>query len=247
MTQDRIFEDRLAAKFGRRIYDSYKGALRQHLVLRDLKPLLAELLDILDVGGGQGEMSLLLAGLGHRLELAEPSAEMLAKAREAFATAGVQVQCRQARLKELTGQYPLVLFHAVLEWLGDQHGSLQQVMDRVAPGGHLSLLFYNRHSIDFNHLIRGNYRHLERGSYGGGHSLTPHSPLWPEDVYGWLEEAGWTLEAKTGIRCFSDYFQKGEQQPDLETRIRWEEWVANREPYRSLARYIHVLARRPAE
>ncbi|EKE70931.1 methyltransferase domain-containing protein, partial [Gallaecimonas xiamenensis] len=239
MKTDRIFDGTLAAKFGRRIYDNYKGALRQHLVLRDLAALLTAPQAVLDIGGGNGDFSLLLARQGHQVTFTEPSAQMLAKAQAAFAEAGVNIDCRQQSLQEVNGQYPLVLFHAVLEWLGDQQGSLAQVMDRVEPGGHLSLLFYNRHSIDFNHLIRGNFRHLEKGRYGGHNSLTPHSPLWPETVYGWLEEAGWTLQAKTGIRCFSDYFQRGELEPDLATRIQWEEWVAQREPYRSLARYIH--------
>ncbi|ROQ24949.1 methyltransferase domain-containing protein [Gallaecimonas pentaromativorans] len=245
MKSDRIFDGQLAAKFGRRIYESYKGELRQHLVMRDLAELLARPQQIVDIGGGTGEMSLKLASLGHPVLMAEPSAEMLAQAQARFEKAGVAVACRQASLSELEGQYSLVLFHAVLEWLGEQQQSLAKVMARVAPGGHLSLLFYNRHSIDFNHLIRGNFKHLEKGRYGGHNSLTPHSPLWPEEVYGWLAQEGWLIKAQTGIRCFSDYFQKGEIAPDLATRIQWEEWVANREPYRSLARYIHVLAQKP--
>ncbi|WP_115719023.1 methyltransferase domain-containing protein [Gallaecimonas mangrovi] len=245
MKSDRLFDGTLAAKFDRNIYDSYKGALRQHLLMRDLAEVLSTPQQVLDVGGGTGEMSACLAGLGHQVEMAEPAEKMLEQARARFTQTGVDVYCHQTRLQDLTGQYPLVLFHAVLEWLGEQQQGLASVMARVTPGGHLSLLFYNRHSIDFNHLIRGNFKHLERGKYGGHNSLTPHSPLWPEQVYGWLQDAGWTLKVQTGIRCFSDYFQKGEIAPDLATRIPWEEWVANREPYRSLARYIHVLAQKP--
>lgn len=209
MKSDRIFDGQLAAKFGRRIYESYKGELRQHLVMRDLAEVLARPQQIVDIGGGTGEMSLKLASLGHPVLMAEPSAEMLAQAQARFEKAGVAVACRQASLSELEGQYSLVLFHAVLEWLGEQQQSLAKVMARVAPGGHLSLLFYNRHSIDFNHLIRGNFKHLEKGSYGGHNSLTPTARSGPKRfMAGWRRKAGLS-KPKPAFAAFPITFKKG--------------------------------------
>ncbi|WP_406663233.1 methyltransferase domain-containing protein [Gallaecimonas sp. GXIMD1310] len=241
MNGDRIFDESLAGKFGQRIYGSYKGVLRQHLLLRDLTPLLSTPTRVLDIGGGQGDMTLLLAQMGHQLTFTEPSAPMRQEAQKRFLAAGLDIGVSDQPLQALDGQYPLVIFHAVLEWLAEQPQALAQALARVAPGGHLSLLFYNRHSIDFNHLIRGNFGHLSRGRYGGGKSLTPPQPLWPEEVADWLAAQPVEVLVKTGIRCFSDYFQKGQHEPDLATRIHWEEKVANRDPYRALARYQHWL------
>ncbi|WP_341501238.1 methyltransferase [Gallaecimonas sp. GXIMD4217] len=249
MAQDRYFTD-LAHKFTSNIYGSYKGAVRQHLLWRDLDALLAQLppgLSVLDVGGGAGQTAIGLCQRGHRVRLVEPAAEMLALAREAAVKAGCTeaLTLEQLPLQQLDGQYQLVVFHAVLEWLADQRGGLGKVVELVGPGGWLSLLFYNKNAMDFMHLIRGNFQQFNQGWYGRHKGLTPQAPLDPRQVLAWLAEAGMEVMVHTGIRCFSDFHLPDRPRPALEEVLAMEEKVSGLEPYRSLARYVHILARKP--
>ena len=80
---DRSF-DGIAAKFQRNIYSSTKGKLRQSVLLRDLAELdiLRQPTRILDVGAGQGQLSLSLAAQGHSIHLTDISGEMLQLAQQ---------------------------------------------------------------------------------------------------------------------------------------------------------------------
>ncbi len=56
------------------------------------------------------------------------------------------------------GDFDLVLCHAVLEWLAQPQQALHKLFGLIRPGGHLSLMFYNRDALIFRNLIRGNWR-----------------------------------------------------------------------------------------
>ncbi|MGL5700225.1 MAG: tRNA uridine 5-oxyacetic acid(34) methyltransferase CmoM, partial [Kluyvera sp.] len=71
-------------------------------------------------------------------------------------------------------------------------------------------------------------------------------PRDPQQVYGWLEESGWQINGKTGVRVFHDYLRdKHKQQDGYELLLELEMRYCRQEPYISLGRYIHVTARRP--
>ena len=85
--QDRNFDD-LAQRFVKNIYGSDKGEIRLHILWRDLQEGLINHLpaqaNILDAGGGIGQMSQRLGKLGYPVTLCEISAEMLQLARASF-------------------------------------------------------------------------------------------------------------------------------------------------------------------
>lgn len=66
--QDRNF-DGITEKFSRNICGTIKGQLYQAILWQDLEPLLARLgpgpLRVLDVDGGEGQMAIKVAQLGH--------------------------------------------------------------------------------------------------------------------------------------------------------------------------------------
>ncbi len=260
--QDRNF-DGLAERFKRKVYGGLKGGIRLAVLQRDLqahvfsgaehKPL-----RILDAGGGQGQFSLRLAEAGHHVTLCDISSDMLALAASEVAEKGLQnqVELRHESIQslaqntalELKGLRPfdLVLCHAVMEWVVDPELLLNNLAVLVAPGGHLSLTFYNENSVLFKNMLRGNFgRILEKNYIGFLGSLTPTNPITPLQVEEWFNLLPFEVLCRSGIRCFHDYIldpKVQKQSPDELLAIELQ--LSQQEPFLSLARYIHVLSKR---
>ncbi len=254
MTDDVIF-DALAERFERKIYGSEKGDLRLHLLWDDLQgniPALASL-RALDAGGGLGQISQRLAALGCEVTLAEPAAAMLARARELFIENHIDTSRTaflQASIQQLPAVLPkqpfdLVVCHAVLEWLAEPLTTLAPLLDWMTPGGYLSLAFYNRESIIWKNLLKGNIHKVRSGKLAGDPgSLTPINPQSAPAVIDWLREQGLEIVSTTGIRCLNDYLYPGVNIAADEL-LQLERELSRQEPYKWLGRYIHVIARQP--
>lgn len=255
---DRNFDD-LAERFARNVYGSAKGEIRLAIVWRHLLDTLPMLdggrpLRVLDAGCGFGQLGQRLAGLGHELVLSDVSQNMLTEARRRFSADPPAQPVRfihapvQALDSAELGQFDLVLFHAVLEWLAQPQQTLAGLLELIRPGGHLSLMFYNRDALVFRNLVRGNWRKVESGALQGEPGgLTPFHPLPPEEVEGWLTDRGWRIVGRAGVRVIHDYLERAlrDGRP-VEEIVRMEWQYARREPYLRLGRYFHLVARRPA-
>ncbi|MEE2025996.1 methyltransferase domain-containing protein [Alkalimonas mucilaginosa] len=248
---DRNF-DSIADKFQRNIYQTSKGQLRQQVLLRDLLelPEMQQPQQLLDVGAGQGQLALTLASHGHQLLLTDISGEMLAVAEKNAQELGVaaQIQCQQSSLQQLSEHsqtYAVVLCHAMLEWLAEPQQAISCLKQLVAPGGILSLMFYNLDAKRFGNLIYGNFDYVVAGlKQRKTVSLSPQHPLVPADVLAWCEAAGFQLLSKTGVRCFHDYLrQPAMQQSHYQQLLELELAYNRQEPYASLGKYIHLLLR----
>lgn len=248
---DRNFDD-LAQRFRKTIYDTPKGQLRLLALQADIQQLGLNLqhLPVLDLGGGQAQFSQWLAQQGADVSLCDISSDMLALARHRFKAAGLPLKTACCPLQHahehFERQYPLVLNHAVLEWLEQPFETLPDIGRFVAPGGWLSLMFYNLHGHQWRQMMNGrthaptsaNPRLREEGN-------SPQHPLDPEQVFAALESLGFQIHQWRGIRCIHDHMhqkirerigQEAVNQADLEFGLQ--------EPYRQLGRYIHVLARK---
>lgn len=246
---DRSF-DGIAAKFQKNIYSSTKGKLRQLVLLRDLSTLdiLQQPAQVLDVGAGQGQLALALAAQGHRVHLTDISADMLQIARqEAQAQALQNVSFQQTGLAELAAshlqRYPLILCHAMLEWLAEPEQAIAQLKQLLAPGGILSLMFYNKDAKRFANILFGNFDYVTADfQVKKKVSLNPQQPLAPEDVLSWCQQHGFRLLQKTGVRCFHDYLRdRTLQQSHFQQLLALELQYNRTEPYASLGRYQHLL------
>ncbi|MEH0742399.1 tRNA uridine 5-oxyacetic acid(34) methyltransferase CmoM [Vibrio cholerae] len=258
MTEDRNFDD-IAHKFAKNIYGSDKGEIRQVIVWEDLQTILASLpasdspLDVLDAGGGLAQMSQKLAKLGHRITLCDLSSEMLQLAEQDIAKNGLLEQYRlihspvQSIAQHQQQPADLVMFHAVMEWLAEPKPALQTLLEQVKPGGIASVMFYNHHGLVYKNVVCGNLPHVLEGMpHRKRFKLQPQKGLKPEDVYRWIEESGFRIEGKSGIRCFSDYIGNRQYMGDYtsEDVLALERQLCRQEPYVSLGRYIHVWARK---
>jgi S-adenosylmethionine-dependent methyltransferase len=254
MTNDRNF-DELARRFSANIYGSPKGQIRLAILQEDLDSLLSHFpantpLNILDAGCGLGYMALYLAQRGHEVVLCDHSSEMIQAAKQVFADQAPNANVTfiesavQTLHQHVLGQFDLVLFHAVLEWVSEPQHTLEGLLRFLRPGGYFSLLFYNRNSLVMRNLLRGNFRKLAAEQYAGDpNSLTPSNPLLPEEVYGWLEALGLTVLSRTGVRIIYDYLSREiREQRSLEDIIEMERRFCRQEPFVALGRYMHVLA-----
>jgi S-adenosylmethionine-dependent methyltransferase len=254
MTNDRNFDD-LARRFTDNIYGSPKGRIRLAILQEDLDSLLFRFpantsLRILDAGSGLGYMALYLAQRGHEVVLCDHSAEMLQRAKKLFSEQAPAAKVTfiespvQALQQHVRGQFDVVLFHAVLEWVSEPQQTLQGLLRFLRPGGYFSLLFYNRNSLVMRNLLRGNFRKLAADQFAGDpKSLTPTNPLIPEDVLGWLAASGLRVLARTGVRIIYDYLSREiREQRSFEDILEMERRYCRQEPFIALGRYMHVLA-----
>lgn len=246
--------ERLLERFQGQIYHTRKGRLRMQLIdalYRQYLPpaALADQL-VLDVGGGLGQMSHWLlenGALVHYLDASEKMVQATTTSLGAFIEAGrLNVHHGAIADYQPVKPYAVVNAHAVLAWQQDPIGCLQQIMPWVAPGGYLGLMVYNKHMLMLRHLLRGTLKRAMvgdlRGRDGG---LTPLSPLEPDQVALQLQQAGFKVLCRAGVRSFSDLAEQ--------TVIDWyaEEEVFAAElalcqqpPYRDLARYVLFIAKR---
>lgn len=254
--QDRNFDD-IAEKFSRNIYGTTKGQLRQAILWQDLDVLLAAMgtqpLRILDAGGGEGQTAIKMAERGYHVTLCDLSAEMIARASQAASDKGVShnmhfIQCAaQDVAGHLESPVDLILFHAVLEWVAEPQEALNTLWSVLRPGGALSLMFYNANGLLMHNMVAGNFDYVALGMpKKKKRTLSPNYPRDPQQVYSWLEEIGWQINGKTGVRVFHDYLRdKHKQQDSYDILLELETRYCRQEPYISLGRYIHVTALKP--
>ncbi len=255
---DRIF-DGLAQRFLSNVYGTEKGDIRLSVLWEDMLNGIPELeagqpLAVLDVGGGAGQIACRIAKLGHRVTLAEPSADMRDQAQRFIETQNIMagaIQLTPDSLQTLATNnaqtFDLVVFHAVLEWLENPFAGLELVIGKVRPGGLLSVMFYNKHSIVFKNIMKGNFIAATKEDFRGqGGSLTPLNPLDPDAVYNALMHHGLDVSSKAGIRCFYDHMrQDARERRTVSQIIDIEKRYCRQPPYLAFARYIHVIARKP--
>jgi len=264
---DRNF-DELGERFARNIYGSPKGQIRLQVLWRHLLQSLPQLTAapcrVLDAGCGLGQMAARLVDMGHELTLCDVSDDMLEAAQRlieelseqsAEKTAVSPVAATlfyKAALQDMPDRCPqpfdIVLCHAVLEWLAEPEQAITALVQLVTAGGYLSLTFYNRDALIYRNLINGNLRKVKSGDYAGHRGgLTPGNPLSPTVVYSWLEQQGFEIRATAGLRVFYDFIaRKTRDRLPLDDIIELEMEYSQRQPYQSLARYIHVVAQRVA-
>ncbi len=256
MTKDRNFDD-IADKFARNIYGSGKGDIRQAVVWQDLQVILQCLgenkpLTVLDAGGGLAQLSQQIAKRGHQITLCDLSSQMLALAEKEIERNGLLSHYRfihspvQTLEQHLSESVDLILFHAVMEWLAEPYDALASLLTNLRLGGIASIMFYNQNGLLFKNLICGNLTHVEQGMpYRKRFKLQPQKGLIPELVYQSIEEAGFTILGKSGVRTFHDYMQKTRPGDyTFEQVLALEQQFCRQEPFISLGRYIHVWAQK---
>ncbi|WP_028669899.1 methyltransferase domain-containing protein [Saccharospirillum impatiens] len=248
--------DPLAERFSKNIYGSLKGRIRQTLLETLYPKYMPELrqpdLSVLDAGGGLGQMTQWLLGMGHRVEYFDVAGDLVAQVEQDVAESIASGQCRVSQASvfdfESAPDRDLVIVHAVLEWLERPQAALDRAMNWVAPGGVIGVMVYNRHMLELRNLMRGTLEKVKTGQLQGlAGGLTPITPLSPEPVRQQLVDAGFEILTQAGIRTFSDLTEptvlSWYSDDDI---IEMEQRLCEQAPYRDLGRYVLLLARKTA-
>ncbi len=254
---DRNFDD-LAMRFRRNVYGSLKGQVRLAVLERDFRENIPQFLtdssglSIADIGAGQAQFSAMLSRFGAKIVLNDISAEMLQLARETFNELKAHeqqvkiIQCLLQTLADTLGEhkFDLVLCHAVLEWMAQPRSLFEHLRELIKPGGFLSITFYNKNGLEFKNLLRTNFTFDAENFRSFRGSLTPWNPQSPLGVLNELENHGFSVLVKSGIRVFHDYILDPEQRnSDAHGLIQKELEYSQKEPFWQMARYIHFLCR----
>lgn len=227
-------------------------------------------LRVLDVGAGLAQIAIELAAQGHSVVINDISANMLEKAKASAAEIDKNLDIRwyvcpyqeiedklaidelqnkdsMAKNTEKTAKFDLIMSHALLEWLAEPAAIMDFCDRQLAEHGALSLCFYNPASFDYRNLIMGNFNLLDNTDYKADtkKSLTPNYPVAKEEVESWLTTHHYQTILTSGLRVFHDYAplkRGGHNDPDAV--IRMELRYSQREPYKCLGRYLHIMATR---
>ena len=204
---------------------------------------------VVDAGGGTGQLAVALAGHGYRVTVVDTSAAMLATCAQRAADEGGEVAERVATvqgdaadLPRLLGEDSLdaVVCHDLLTRVEDQAALLASLAGVLAEGGVLSLGFANRDWLALRAGRRGDHAaalRLAAGGSGAGEAVT----LAEAEIE--LDKAGFELVTASGVGVFADAGDDDLGRGELATLVELERLVAGREPYRSSARTLHLVAR----
>jgi S-adenosylmethionine-dependent methyltransferase len=232
-------------------YKLTRSNLARHLGSQNLR--------VLDAGGGNGMDSFPLAEQGHRVDIVDYSKQMLAEAEKRAAQAGMAggVALHYADLGAVPNlfkgwEFDLVLCHNVVSYVDDVPALLRNLVALLKAGGLISVIGVNRYSIPYHAaFMRGDLADaldkLDARSAKAYIFDTTFTALSAAEVGEMLCGAGCHVEQDYGIRCMCDYWGDTVRklQPEVFEQIeRLEFALTDRHPYKLLARYYQVVARK---
>jgi S-adenosylmethionine-dependent methyltransferase len=214
---------------------------------------------VVDAGGGTGQLAVALARHGYLVTVVDTSAAMLATCAQRAAGEGdgvgdrvTTVQGDAADLPGLLGPAGLdaAVCHDLVTLVDDPSALLASLAGALADGGVLSLGFANRDWLALRAARRGEHAAALRLVSGGSGGLKPRPPEGAGDAMtlaeaeAELDKAGFELVSACGVGVFTDAGDDDLGQGELAALLELERLVAGREPYRSSARTLHLVARR---
>jgi len=237
-------------------YDVLRGRVRYELASRQLELHLPPPPGrVIDVGGGAGQQSFRLAERGYEVVLADPSEQMLRRARDRLDSVEPAARERVAlveadaqRCLELyrAGEFDAVLCQGVVMYLPSSEPIVQVLARLARPGGIVSLIAKNGEALAMRAALEQRYADAIRlfdvnadvgrvGVVTRGDSLASLTEM--------FERHGLGVLAWYGIRVFTDHLG---DEPVEDSMLAIEaEWLAGQtDPYRRVARLLHVVGQR---
>ena len=234
-----------------------RGLVRYTLVGRQLEEHLPPPpARVADIGGGAGHQSIPLARSGYDVTILDPSPAMLREAHQTLASEGVDVR-RRVKLVQGEGEqgaevlgaesFDAVLCHGVLMYLEDPRPMIHELASIGRPGAMVCVLAKNASALALRPALEGRYGEalaaLDADRDLGGLGVVTRGDT-VEGLSGLFEEAGLGVVRWYGIRMFTDHL--GDRDPGTELpevlELEWE--ASRRDPYRAVARLIHLVGQR---
>jgi S-adenosylmethionine-dependent methyltransferase len=254
---------RLADQFADKAYASVKGYVRTYVLHEQLlKHLPAPPTDVLDVGGGAGHQSFLLAQLGYDVTLLDSSPAMLAKAQQRLERLPAEAQ-RRVTLLQADGEnaddavdgrrFAAVLCHGVLGYLDQPAPLVDQLCRCAAAGGIVSIMTGNAKTMAVRPALERRWddalasfdTRTEIGVLG-----VPGRADTVEELSDLVRSRGVEPLDWYGVWLFVDWleFSGAELDPNDAQQVAAiaavELEASRRDPYRQLSRVFHLVGRK---
>jgi 2-polyprenyl-3-methyl-5-hydroxy-6-metoxy-1,4-benzoquinol methylase len=215
---------------------------------------------VADAGGGTGQLAVPLARLGFHVTVVDASAAMLATCAQRAAAEGPELAARiatvQADVVEVVGllgagSQDAALCHEVVTCVDDPAAVLTALAEVLRPGGVLSLTFANRDWLVQRAGRHGDYAGALRlldDAAGGDvtHGAASHRAVTAPELDATLAKAGFEVAGLYGVSVFAEGRDEDLDSAALRALLALERRVAGREPYRSSAQVVHLVAHRSA-
>lgn len=216
-------------------------------------------MNILDAGGGNGLDSIPFAIQGHNVHLVDYSQEMLSDAQNRAVQENVQrrftthlADVRNIPALFSESQFDLILCHNVLQYIDDVPALLYNFSKLLKPDGVVSIVSINRYSTPYhaafldNNLVEALAKLNTRTSKAKIFDAVMTSYC-ADEINVLLKNIGVVPEGDYGIRCICDYWGDNARKLDpviFEQIERLEFALTEMHPYKLLARYFQVVARK---
>jgi S-adenosylmethionine-dependent methyltransferase len=242
------------------------GRIRREVTWRNLAPYLPTVKDtgpvprVLDAGGGSGELALRLVQHGYRVWLLDYSPAMLEQARLAARDLAPQARdlltlCQMAvddvPHEFCAGSFDSITCHTLVEYLPHPPDSLGILAGLLCDGGVLSVSFVNRHAEVLRQAWSrtdpaGALATISSGVFCASLFDLPGKAYTAGQVTTWLAELGLHVEALCGVRAFADWMprQRLHDPAFFDDLLRLERLASRQSPYRDIARYQQIVARK---
>lgn len=232
-----------------------RNTVRQHVIATQLGEHLDGVTTVLDVGCGQGTQAVHLAARGFEVTGVDRSADLLGRMSDAAEQAGVSVRGVIGDLFDLDRllgdeRFDLVCAHGVLMYFDDQQRVMRHLARRVASGGRLSFTVRNGDALAFRPGIQGDYAAalaaFDASHYRNNLGADARANRFDE-VVGWCDGLGMTIESWYGVRVFTDCIPLDTpvDPATVDDCLAAEVEAGRRDPYRRFGSQLHfVTARR---
>jgi S-adenosylmethionine-dependent methyltransferase len=235
-------------------HGTLRGVVRYALVARQLEEHLPPPpARVADVGGGAGQQTIPLARRGYEVTILDPSPTMLGEARRTLASEVEDVRRRVKLVRgegergiEILGEgsFDAVLCHGVLMHLEDPRPMVHELAALARPEATVSVLAKNASALAMRPALEARYKDalsaLDADRDLGGPGVETRGDTL-EGLSALFEGAGLKVVRWYGVRVFTDHL--GDQGPgaDLPEVLELEWQASRRDPYRYVARLIHLI------
>jgi SAM-dependent methyltransferase len=206
--------------------------------------------DVVDLGGGTGGTATLLASLGHRVTVIDPSPDALASLERRTVDAGLSgnisgVQGDASDLVDIVGigGADVMICHRVLEVLDSPAEALTAMASVLRPGGVLSLVVSQRHSLVLTQALGGHIALARR-------TFADKARFDHDQVIDLVKASGFIVIASHGIGAIADHVPESviDSEPGAYAELVSLEAEISPDPaFRALAPLVHVFASTSSE
>ncbi|MDQ1483045.1 MAG: hypothetical protein QOF35_1121 [Actinomycetota bacterium] len=200
---------------------------------------------VVDLGGGTGGIATSLAALGHQVTVIDPSPDALASLERRTADDGLSghirgVQGDASDLRDIVGLAgaDVMICHRVLEVLDSPADALEAMASVLRPGGALSLLVSQRHSLVLTQALGGHIALARR-------TFADTTRFDHDQVIELVKASGFIVNASHGIGAIADHVPESviDAEPGAYAElVSLEAEISSDPAFRALAPLVHVFA-----